>query len=198
MSSMLRLLLSVSATNILACVAVALWVRRNFALAGKLGPLTAICLGVVFYIPVIVTLLAVGWGLDRGSLALPAGLGLTTGLMFMVPGIALIAAGRLTFGSRARVYGMREDELLTQGIYAWSRNPQYFGTFLVLLGAALIAKSFVTLLLACVFLLLIHLYIILVEEPHLSKAFAERYTKYGSETNRYLGLKARKSDQGAR
>ena len=95
-------------------------------------------------------------------------------------------------------YGLREDALLTHGIYAWSRNPQYVGTVLVLLGVALIARSFVTLLFAFFFFLLIHFYVVWVEEPHLSNAFAERYAMYRSETNRYIGLKARGGNQRAR
>jgi protein-S-isoprenylcysteine O-methyltransferase Ste14 len=75
-------------------------------------------------------------GLDRNSLPLSTGWSFAIGLTCLVPGIAMIAAGRLTFGNRARVYGLKEDQLLTHGIYRWSRNPQYFGTFLVLISAA--------------------------------------------------------------
>lgn len=192
MNPTLTFLLSVAAVNTLAFICTALLVHRNFSSAGKLSPPTAICLGIVFYIQIAVTLAAAWSGNDRGSVPLSAGWGLVIGLVCVAPGIALIAAGRLTLGNRARVYGLKEDRLLTHGIYAWSRNPQYFGTFLVLLGTGLIASSVITLFLAGAFLFLIHFYIVLVEEPHLSKTFGERYSEYRTKTSRYIGIRAEK------
>jgi len=192
MNSELTVLMGITAVNALASVVVALWARQEFDSAGKLRITTAICLGIVFYIHMAVSLATAWSGVDRGSVPLSAGWRLAIGLCCVGAGVALIAAGRLTFGHRARVYGLREDELLTHGIYAWSRNPQYFGTFLVLLGTGLIASSIITLFLAGAFLFLIHVYIVLVEEPHLSKTFGKRYSEYRSATSRYIGISADK------
>lgn len=189
------ILTSITLLNVPALLAVALMVRRDFESTGRLHVTTAICLGIVFYIPVVVTLLTAWSGIDRGSLALPTRWALSIGLVCMIPGIALIAAGRITFGSRARTFGLREDELFTRGIYAWSRNPQYFGTILVLAGVAIIGTSASALTFAGLFSGLMHIYVIKIEEPHLTRAFPSHYAKYCRTTNRYFGRSKSRGDE---
>ena len=54
--------------------------------------------------------------LDRGSMNEPSLISVGLGLLIAGIGVGLIAAGRREYASRARVYGLLEDKLITQGI----------------------------------------------------------------------------------
>jgi protein-S-isoprenylcysteine O-methyltransferase Ste14 len=56
-------------------------------------------------------------------------IGMVYGLALMAVGTALIALGWVTLYRKSKKGG-----LVTTGIYAWSRHPQYLGFILVLLG----------------------------------------------------------------
>jgi len=63
------------------------------------------------------------------------------GLALLVVGMALILAGMIEFRSIRRVSGMTVSELVTTGVYQWSRNPQYLGWFLILTGISLAVQG---------------------------------------------------------
>lgn len=68
------------------------------------------------------------------------------GLVMLGVGVVIMLAGMIEFRSIRRISGLDTSELVTTGIYQWSRNPQYFGWFLVLLGISLIGSSGLALL----------------------------------------------------
>ena len=78
--------------------------------------------------------------------------------------------------------------LITGGVYRYSRNPQNVGWLLLLAGTSLLGGSAAALLLTFLFWLVLHLYLVSAEEPHLTRAFGERYQRYQSTTPRYLGF----------
>ena len=127
--------------------------------------------------------------LGRGSMNDPSLISVGLGLLIASIGVGLIAAGRREYASRARVYGLLEDKLITKRIYRNSRNSQYVGYWLMMLGAAVASLSLWALLLASVFALIAHSYVKGVEEPHLHSAFGETYLDYCNKTPRYLTLK---------
>ncbi|MHA1231059.1 MAG: methyltransferase family protein [Candidatus Helarchaeota archaeon] len=73
------------------------------------------------------------------------------------------------------------------GIYKWSRNPQNLGCFLIAFGASFITRSIFSFILSIFFVILIHLYIVFIEEKYLEKIFKEKYIKYKQSTHRYFG-----------
>jgi protein-S-isoprenylcysteine O-methyltransferase Ste14 len=98
-------------------------------------------------------------------------------------GVTMIVAGTQRFASPERLTGTDAGELVTDGVYRWSRNPQYAGYVLVLGGAALGARSGAALPLAAgaagVFA-----YWVLVEEQALERRFGDRYREYRKRTSR--------------
>jgi len=112
---------------------------------------------------------------------------LITGLLLFVVGCILTAAGIIEFRSLRKISAMEVSRLITTGIYRWSRNPQFLGFYLTLLGLSLLGRSRYALLLAIIAIVYCHDYIVKVEEPYLERIFKEEYRAYKSRTPRYLG-----------
>nr|WP_300825021.1 methyltransferase [uncultured Schaedlerella sp.] len=87
--------------------------------------------------------------------------------------------------------GIKTDqtELVTNGIYWFSRNPAFLGFDLVYIGILLMFFHWI-LLAASVFAgVMLHLQIVYVEERFLKKVFGEEYLEYQKKVCRYLGRK---------
>jgi protein-S-isoprenylcysteine O-methyltransferase Ste14 len=113
------------------------------------------------------------------------------GIIFLVFGIIIKFAGMIQFRSFRKISGLDTSKLVTTGIYRWSRNPLYTGWFMWLLGISVLGQSGLALLLTGVFIIGIHLYNILLEEPYLERIFGEEFRLYKSKTPRYLGIPKR-------
>ena len=77
-------------------------------------------------------------------------------------------------------------EFVAAGPYRYVRNPMYIGGFGVLLGAGLALQSPAIVGLAVLFLLLVHLLVLLYEEPVLDGRFGDPYRRYKSSVHRWL------------
>ncbi len=158
---------------------------RAFRRHGKLtGPL-ALWSGVAMHGHALMTF-AVAW-FDRGSLYSPGWPTTLLGAAVALGGAYIIFLGRKAYGDQARVYGLKEDALITSGIYQRSRNPQYFGYALMFLGASAAAGSLFSFAFVAVFALMIHSGITLVEEPHLERVFGDTFRNYKARVARYFG-----------
>ena len=184
---MISALITILVLNALCAVPMALCVRRDFARLGRVSSPIAIWSGITMYLYGTVTFV-LAW-LDRGSLSEPSPTSLALGLVMATVGGSLIVAGRREYASRSRVYGLLEDKMITEGIYRYSRNPQYLGFWLLLLAAAIASLSQLAVLPALGFAVIIHCCITRVEEPHLRSAFEEQYVCYYARTARYLRIK---------
>ena len=78
------------------------------------------------------------------------------------------------------------SHLVTDGIFALSRNPIYLGDLLVLAGLALRWESPLGLLLVPGLLVVLQGRFILAEEARLRRAFGEAFTAYAEQTRRWL------------
>lgn len=118
-------------------------------------------------------------------------------------GLALVLTGALlalwciaTFVTRGRGTPAPFDpprEFVAAGPYRYVRNPMYTGGFGVLLGAGLILRSPSIVGLAVLFLLLVHLLVLLYEEPALASRFGNPYLRYKSSVRRWLPRFSRSS-----
>lgn len=77
-------------------------------------------------------------------------------------------------------------QFVATGPYRYVRNPMYIGGLGVLLGVGLFLGSPSIILLAGVFLVLAHLFVILYEEPTLNRRFGESCRQYKATVNRWL------------
>lgn len=76
--------------------------------------------------------------------------------------------------------------LVVRGPYRYVRNPMYLGAGLALAGAALFYEAGVLWAYAAGFLLLMHLFVLLYEEPALRRTFGEEYETYCRRVRRWL------------
>lgn len=95
------------------------------------------------------------------------------GVLITVLGMVLVAAGW------AQVY--RAEGLVTGGLYAYSRNPQYVGILLIALGWVMGWPSLLTLTLFPV-LVVAYLHLARVEQDDMREAYGEEYESYAART----------------
>jgi protein-S-isoprenylcysteine O-methyltransferase Ste14 len=75
--------------------------------------------------------------------------------------------------------------LVSGGPYHYVRNPMYLGATLALCGAALFYESKALLGYAAAFVLLMHAFVVLYEEPALGAAFGDDYKAYCRRVKRW-------------
>ncbi len=90
---------------------------------------------------------------------------------------------------RAGVSDKDKTELVTNGIYAWSRNPAFLGFDLTYIGFLMTFLNLPLLIVTVVTITAFHLQIVNVEEDFLLVRFGQEYMDYKKSVNRYFGKK---------
>jgi protein-S-isoprenylcysteine O-methyltransferase Ste14 len=75
--------------------------------------------------------------------------------------------------------------LVTDGIFAWLRNPMYVGLTVILAGLALLLASDWMLVMTIVFVPVIHFGVVRREERYLEAKFGDAYRRYKARVPRY-------------
>jgi len=113
---------------------------------------------------------------------------LTGGVVLIVVGIIVLAAGMIEFRSLRRSCGQDISQLITTGIYRWSRNPQFIGCLFYLLGIALAGRSGLAFVLTGAATIVICLYTTRLAEPYLERLYGEEYRLYKSRAGRWISI----------
>ena len=87
---------------------------------------------------------------------------------------------------RAGITDQEYTELVTSGIYRFSRNPAFLGFDFMYIGVMLMYCNLLTVPLTVFAIVMLHLQI-LQEERYLDETFGEAYREYKRHTFRYLG-----------
>jgi protein-S-isoprenylcysteine O-methyltransferase Ste14 len=82
----------------------------------------------------------------------------------------------------------QRTDLITNGVFRFSRNPYFLSYILIFLGCFLIILTYVFLIIYLIWIILIHL-LILDEEKYLTEQHGDIYKDYKSRVNRYLTIK---------
>ena len=80
------------------------------------------------------------------------------------------------------------DEPMTKGVYSISRNPMYFGVFLMYIGIGIACASWVFLLCAVVWIISWH-FGVPEEERILLEKYGSAYREYMIRTPRWIGIR---------
>lgn len=128
-------------------------------------------------VPVFVTFAEPSWGSVAAGAAL-AGVGIA---------VRAWASGHLR----------KMAELTTSGPYAYTRNPLYFGTFLMVAGAAIAAGRWWLVALVAGLFLLVYVPVMLAEVDTMRALFPEAYDRWASEVPLFFPrpLPARAADR---
>jgi protein-S-isoprenylcysteine O-methyltransferase Ste14 len=172
LASLLALTVPVSAVALIY----ARWEYRKY---GKLTLLGLLLLCAMLFIPNLVLEYATTYEMPRTPLDY-------FGVFVGIVGIALCLAGIIHFKSVWKVLCVDAGKLTLTGPYTWSRNPQYVGWVLLLLGFSLNDWSLWCLAALLVVAISLHL-LILVEEDHLRRVFGEHYIAFCRRVPRYAG-----------
>jgi len=116
------------------------------------------------------------------------------GVLVGAAGLLLCLVSVAAFRSVPKVLCVDPGRLTTAGPYRWSRNPQYLGWFLFLLGFALVDWSLWCLAALLAVAINLHL-LVLVEEEHLLRTFGEPFAEFCRRVPRYAGWRRTSTDE---
>ena len=80
----------------------------------------------------------------------------------------------------------RSTTLVTDGVFAWTRNPMYLGMALILAGIAALSGSFSPWVIVVAFVILMDRVFIQREERQLDEVFGVTCSQYRSRVRRWL------------
>lgn len=149
----------------------------------------------VLVLPVSVVVVVPTWiGLRASTVvALPD---TAFGWTLLALGVSALVAGAVLFVASLRQFGLEgrgtlapwdpPRKLVTDGPYAYVRNPMISGVILLLAGEALVLRSAPHAWWATAFALLNAVYIPLLEEPGLRRRFGASYVEYSEHVPRLV------------
>ena len=134
----------------------------------------------------IAQLMSIGFGWNH----LPAGARFTGFLIGMLGDAIFLLSVLCMKGSwRAGIPDKDRTELVTTGIYRYSRNPAFLGFDFMYAGVLLMYGNLLTLGFSAFAMVMLHLQI-LQEERYLEVVFGAAYVTYKQQVFRYLGRKS--------
>jgi protein-S-isoprenylcysteine O-methyltransferase Ste14 len=110
-------------------------------------------------------------------------------LLFLIAGTILIlfTSIRLKDGLIFGLSGSKNHKVQTKGIYRISRHPFYLGFLFVLFSSVLFVPNLINIVLF-VLAWILHHFIMISEEKHLSGLYGEEYVNYIKNVRRYLNI----------
>jgi protein-S-isoprenylcysteine O-methyltransferase Ste14 len=135
--------------------------------------------------------LLAGWLVNRRCpwpLTAATTIAIGTGVLLITLGAAVALAGVRRFrraGTTVLPFG-GTSQLVSLGVYRFTRNPMYLGMALGYAGLAVLLNSVWCLLLLPVALVSVHVLAIRPEERYLSKKFGEEYRDYLKRVRRWI------------
>ena len=144
------------------------------------GPLIVIPQLVVTVLAIILSKMGIIYSLQVKELKTP----------FIIIGIMLILLGAwLWFSSNFKVKidaYIKENHLVTSGVYSMVRNPIYSAFFLVCIGAFFIETNIILFVLPVVYYAYMTVFLIKTEEKWLSELYGQEYEEYCKNVNRCI------------
>ncbi|MBN2398962.1 MAG: isoprenylcysteine carboxylmethyltransferase family protein [Candidatus Aminicenantes bacterium] len=100
-------------------------------------------------------------------------------------GFLLMMAG-MFFRGWSSGYIDKDRELATQGPYSLTRNPLYFGSFILGLGIAVAGNNIITYLIFAVYYFTFFTFLIAIERKRMRKRFGSKYEAWARESNLFI------------
>lgn len=107
--------------------------------------------------------------------------------MVVGAGLYLWCAGAFTFIGKGTPAPMDAPKVLVvKGPYRWVRNPMHVAVLSVILGEAILFRSFLLVGYAVLFWAVVHAFVVFAEEPSLRSQFDGNYERYLRSVPRWL------------
>lgn len=174
MTQLLALAISVS---VIALV----YARWEYRQRGKLSLIGLLLLCAMLFVPNLMLHYVLSYDMPDGPLDY-------VGVVVGTAGTVLCLVSIIFFRSPLKMLCLVPGKLTFTGPYKWSRNPQYVGYLLFLLGFALNDWSGWSLVVLALVAVSLHL-LVLIEEEHLRRTFGEPYAEFCRSVPRYLRLR---------
>lgn len=145
-------------------------------------------------VPGIVPWLLLHW--SGGGLGLTLSIGLL-GLLPLLLGLGLFfwCQAAFTFKGRGTLAPVAAPIFLVRsGPYTFMRNPMYLALFVMIGGEALLFHCWWLLVYLLLLMIGVHLFVVFLEEPRLSRQFGKSYQRYLRTVPRWLPRPPRPSD----
>jgi protein-S-isoprenylcysteine O-methyltransferase Ste14 len=104
-----------------------------------------------------------------------------TGLIIYVVGVIIETVAMTNF------FTTSVDKPVNKGIYRFSRNPMYFGMFLIFFGTSIACVSLIFLMLTAIFIILSHI-VVVYEERFCTQKYGNSYQEYLNRIPRWIGI----------
>ncbi len=104
-------------------------------------------------------------------------------------GLAIYVRCAWDFATRGRGIPAPLDhpkQLVVSGLYRYVRNPMYLGVLCVLLGESLLFQSSSFPIYTLIWLALVHVFVVVYEEPNLHRKFDGSYDAYRAHVRRWI------------
>ena len=136
----------------------------------------------------IAVLLALGLHFAIPAAQIVLGIWRLLGILPLILGIAISYAAEKQFHQAGTTVTPFEEssQLVTGGLYRFSRNPMYLGMALVLLGIAFLLGSLAPFVMLAIFIGWIEIQYIHPEEEMLSTQFGQDWLEYKARVRRWL------------
>lgn len=111
------------------------------------------------------------------------------GVLLVLFGIIFALIASITFktlGNGAPVITEPPKKLVVKGLYRYTRNPIYLAHLIVLTGMFLFFGHTLLLVYAIAVAVGLHVYIVTIEEPELTKRYGENYIAYTQSVRRWI------------
>jgi protein-S-isoprenylcysteine O-methyltransferase Ste14 len=144
-----------------------------------------------WYVWILATLSYLGLVLtgiiDYGSLGYDQIILIVIGLPLLVGGLIFGFWGVRTLSTHQSL-GL-EGKLVKNGPYRYTRNPQYIGEIIAIIGFILVSNSLLSFFLGIIGILWF-VFAPFTEEPWLIQVYGEEYKEFSEQTPRFLSLKS--------
>ena len=109
-------------------------------------------------------------------------------LFLAIVGLIITVIGQQQMGSswRAIVAKSKSTQLITHGLFKYSRNPVYMGTLILFFSVVILFPHILMLICFLFAYLSIELFVRFDEEPHLREVHGEDYESYCKRVNRFF------------
>jgi protein-S-isoprenylcysteine O-methyltransferase Ste14 len=107
---------------------------------------------------------------------------------FYVGFIVYLVGGFFAIMAELKFATAQANTLLTEGVYRVSRNPMYFGGFLIFSGIGIACVSWLYLVCAMVFIIIHHILLVGPEELFCLEKYGNAYREYMNRTPRWIGI----------